>query len=127
MFSHIENYFEKHIFLRNVAYGLCGLVIVVGGQWALASWLVSKASPETPLAHTYCAIVASNADGTYNSELGNREFLLAKTLAYEHGGREAVNELRAKTIMLMKEYAKFSAKGDANDVRRHYQDKCLGF
>ncbi len=127
MFSHVENYFEKHAFVKNVTYGLFGLVVVVGGQWALASWLVSKASPDTPLAHTYCAIVASNSDGTYNSELGHREFLLAKTLAYEQGGQKAVDALRAETIALMKQYAKFAQRGDVNDIRDHYQQKCLGF
>jgi len=116
-------WFERHKVLGN----LLGGIALIGGMWIFAAWMVNPAKPDTPTAHIYCAVIASNPDGTLNQERSGAEFALSRKLAFERGGAAGVENTKTEGEKILAEFLMHTQKGDLDDLRRHYQDKCLGY
>ena len=89
---HITAWFERHKFLGNVLGGMAVIAAIYGTGF----WAGSRANPDTPTAHIYCGVIASNPDGTLNEERSGAEFARSRELAFEQGGELGLEKARAE-------------------------------
>ena len=123
----IETWIERHPVLSKIGRAVIIMSVLYGGMWAFATWTVKQAKPDTPSAHIFCGVLSTNPDGSFDAATGGKEFELSKDLAYQQGGAEGVAKAKAEGQAIMAEYLEHMKKGDLDDLRRHYQDKCLGY
>jgi len=123
----IEAWIERHPVLSKLGGAVIVMGGLYGGMYAFAAWTVHQAHPNTPTAHLYCAVVARNPDGSFDQATTRKEFELSKELAYQQGGAEGVAKNKAEGEQIFAEWMAHMQKGDLDDLRRHYQEKCLGY
>lgn len=123
----IDAWIERHPVLSKLGGAVVVMVGLYGGMWALATWEVKQAKPDTPTAHLYCAVIGQSADGSADQTTTRREFELSKELAFRQGGAEGVQKAKIKGEQIMAEYLVHMEKGDLADLRQHYEYKCQGY